>query len=128
MMMSSTTRFLMSSKSHVYWRTASAVPWNHSLSVGVCVAASTWARKVRAQLTAQSSVAVDANKTSQEAGTSRGQCNRGQELRNTCMQTVEGAQKGTSTKPSPPKRTPEPMLYVRARWRLSEVELNCVRM
>ena len=40
-MMSCTTRFLMSSKSQVYCRTASAVPWNHSLSVGVCVAAST---------------------------------------------------------------------------------------
>ena len=34
----------------------------------------------------------------------------------------------TSTKPSPPNRTPLPMLYVRARWRLSDVELNCVRM
>ena len=33
--------FLMSSKSQAYCRTASAVPWNHSLSVGVCVAAST---------------------------------------------------------------------------------------
>ena len=42
--MSCTTRFLMSSNSQVYWRTASAVPWNHSLSVGVCVAASTCSR------------------------------------------------------------------------------------
>ena len=58
MMMSSTTLFLMSSKSQAYCLTASAVPWNHSLSVGVCVAAS------------------------------------------------------TSTKPSPPNRTPEPTLYV----------------
>ena len=30
-----------SSKSHMYWRTASAVPWNHSLVVVVCEAAST---------------------------------------------------------------------------------------
>ena len=63
---------LVSENSHAYCLTASAVPWNHSLSVGVCVAAS------------------------------------------------------TSTKPSPPKRTPLPTLYVRARWRLSDVELNWV--
>jgi hypothetical protein len=70
---SSTARFLTSANSQAYWRTASAVPWNHSLSVGVCVAAR------------------------------------------------------TSTKPSPPNRTPDPTLYVRARWRLREVELNWVR-
>lgn len=28
--------FLVSVSSQAYWRTASAVPWNHSLSVGVC--------------------------------------------------------------------------------------------
>lgn len=69
---SRTGLFLMSSNSQAYCRTASAVPWNHSLSVGVCVAAR------------------------------------------------------TSTKPSPPNRTPLPKLYVRAKWRLREVLLNCV--
>ena len=49
-------RTVVSENSHAYCLTASAVPWNHSLSVGVCVAAS------------------------------------------------------TSTKPSPPKRTPDPTL------------------
>jgi hypothetical protein len=39
--MSSTFRFLMSSNSQQYCLTASAVPWNHSFSVGVCVAART---------------------------------------------------------------------------------------
>jgi len=41
MTMSWMERFFMSSNSQAYCRTASAVPWNHSLSVGVCVAAST---------------------------------------------------------------------------------------
>ena len=44
MMMFSTTRFLTSSSIQLYCRTASAVPWNHSLSFGVCVAASTCTR------------------------------------------------------------------------------------
>ena len=39
--------FLTSAKSHEYCRTASAVPWNHSVPPvpGVCDAASTWAGK-----------------------------------------------------------------------------------
>ena len=41
--MFSTTRFLTSSSIQLYCLTASAVPWNHSLSFGVCVAASTCA-------------------------------------------------------------------------------------
>ena len=74
--MSCTSLFLMSSNSQLYWRTASAVPWNHSLPPrpGVRVAAS------------------------------------------------------TSTKPLPPYMMPLPKLYVRARWRLSDTELNCVWM
>ena len=41
---SSTSLFLTSANSQEYWRTASAVPWNHSVPPvpGVCVAASTW--------------------------------------------------------------------------------------
>jgi len=38
---SSTARFFTSCSIHLYWRTASAVPWNHTFSVGVCVADST---------------------------------------------------------------------------------------
>jgi hypothetical protein len=38
---SSTPSRQASSKSHMYWRTASAVPWNHSLVVVVWLAAST---------------------------------------------------------------------------------------
>ncbi len=39
----STSLFFTSAKSHEYWRTASAVPWNHSVPPvpGVCVAART---------------------------------------------------------------------------------------
>ena len=38
---SSTPSLIASSKSQMYWRTASAVPWNHSGFVGLCWAAST---------------------------------------------------------------------------------------
>jgi len=38
---SSTARFFTSCSIHLYWRTASAVPWNQTFSVGVCVADST---------------------------------------------------------------------------------------
>lgn len=128
--MSCTTRFLMSSNSQVYWRTASAVPWNHSLSVGVCVAASTCSRNAslfagclvhRALLYTRTVVTLAVCCRPHNAGR--------------CLKAVPSRQRQcarqrraelTSTKPSPPKRTPEPRLYVRARCRFSDVELNWV--
>ena len=89
--------FLTSAKSHEYCRTASAVPWNHSVPPvpGVCDAASTWigGGGCQPQCPAQS------------------------------LQPRPAAR--TSTKPSPPKRMPVPKLYVRDMWRFSDVELNC---
>jgi hypothetical protein len=38
---SSTPSLMASSNSHMYWRTASAVPWNHSLRTLLWLAAST---------------------------------------------------------------------------------------
>jgi hypothetical protein len=93
---SSTSLFLTSANSQEYWRTASAVPWNHSVPPvpGVCVAAST--------------------------------CGAAQQISARRKALVPRQRRRTSTKPSPPKRMPLPKLYVRDMWRFRDVELNCV--